>query len=156
MVATEDGMLIVARLVQPLNAAIPIVVREEDASNVTAVKVVCPENMPSDIVTAVGPNVTEETVHPVNRVDVAVGQFNVICRALQPLNIFSPKVITDAGINMLVRLVQPLNAESPMVVNCDVGDRITLARAEQPLNARALIVVIVSGMVTDVIRVWPV
>ena len=84
MVATEDGMLIVARLVQKLNAAVPIVVRDEDGSNVTEVKVVCPENAPSDIVKAVGPNVTEETVHPVNRLYVVLGQFNVICRALQP------------------------------------------------------------------------
>ena len=57
---------------------------------------------------------------------------------------------------MFVRLVQPLNALSPMVVNCDVGDMITLTKDVQPLNADGLIVVIVSGMVTDVIRVWPV
>ena len=61
-------------------------------------------------------------------------------------------VVTDAGINMLRRLVQPLNALSPIVVSCDVGDMITLTSDVQPKKAVLLIVVIVSGMVTDVIR----
>ena len=61
-------MLIVVRDVHPKKAELPIIVRDEDGSNVTDVNTVCPANKESEISNTAGPIMTDDTVHPENRV----------------------------------------------------------------------------------------
>jgi hypothetical protein len=64
---TEAGILIDVRDVQLPNASAPMLTSDEEGSNVTAVRPVCPANRLSDKSTTAAPIATDVIVAPTNK-----------------------------------------------------------------------------------------